>query len=89
MQQIIIRSLAKKKRQVNIELLRIIAMLLVLLNHSIWNAHYFNIGMVYTDLLKSIGVLEVYSLIYICLFFAMACCLYKIRLWCWNRIVLK
>lgn len=52
MEQIINRPLANKKRQVNIELLRIIAMLLVLLNHSTWNAHFFNIGMVHTDLLK-------------------------------------
>ena len=65
MEQNMVKPLAKK-RQVNIELLRIIAMLLVLLNHSTWNAHYFNIGMVHTDLLKSIGVLEVYSWIFVC-----------------------
>lgn len=65
MEQNMVKTLAKK-RQVNIELLRIIAMLLVLLNHSTWNAHYFNIGMVHTDLLKSIGVLEVYSWIFVC-----------------------
>lgn len=55
-----------KKRLVNIELLRIIAMLLVLLNHSTWNAHFFNIGMVHTDLLEAVGVLQVYGLIFVC-----------------------
>ena len=46
-----------KKRQINIEILRIISMILVLLNHSTWNAKYFNIDMVHTDLPKAIGVL--------------------------------
>lgn len=55
-----------KKRLLNIELLRIIAMILVLLAHSTWNAHYFNIDIVHTDLLKSIGVLEVYGWIFVC-----------------------
>ena len=62
----IVKSLTTKKRQVNIELLRIIAMILVLLNHSTWNAKYFNIDMVHTDLLTSVGVLEVYGCIFVC-----------------------
>lgn len=65
MEQIIIRPFAKKTRQVNIELLRIIAMLLVLLDHSTWNAKFFNIGMVHTDLLESVGVLQLYSLMFV------------------------
>lgn len=44
----IVKSLTTKKRQVNIELLRIIAMLLVLLDYSTWNAKFFYIGMVHT-----------------------------------------
>lgn len=55
-----------KKRLVNIELLRIIAMLLVLLNHSTWSASYFKIEMVRSDFWKSIGVLEIYSWIFVC-----------------------
>ena len=55
-----------KKRQINIEILRIISMILVLLNHSTWNAKYFNIDMVHTDLPKAIGVLEVYGWIFVC-----------------------
>ncbi len=55
-----------KKRQINIELLRIISMILVLLNHSTWSAKYFNIDMVHTDLPKAIGVLEVYGWIFVC-----------------------
>ena len=62
----ILKSLTTNKRQVNIELLRIIAMILVLLNHSTWNAKYFNIDMVHTDLLTSVGVLEVYGWIFVC-----------------------
>lgn len=55
-----------KKRELNIEILRIISMILVLLNHSHWNANYFKIGMVHSDLLQSIGVLEIYSWIFVC-----------------------
>lgn len=55
-----------KKRELNIEILRIISMILVLLNHSHWNAKYFNIEMVHNDLLQSIGVLEIYSWIFVC-----------------------
>lgn len=59
-------KMENKKRQTNIELLRIIAMVLVLLSHSTWSAHYFDISMVHTDLLESIGVLEVYGWIFVC-----------------------
>lgn len=55
-----------KKRRINIEILRIISMILVLLNHSHWNAGYFKIGMVHSDILKSIGVLEIYSWMFVC-----------------------
>lgn len=56
-----------KKRQVNIELLRIIAMLLVLVGH-------FNIAcngdvtseLVHTNLLKAIGIAEVKSWTFVC-----------------------
>ena len=37
---------------------------------------------VYTNL----PVPFVFAMIYICLFFAVACCLDKVRLWCWKRI---
>lgn len=66
MDNIMVKNLITKKRQVNIELLRIIAMMLVLLAHSTWNAKYFNIDMVHTDLLKSVGILEVYGWIFVC-----------------------
>lgn len=55
-----------KKRELNIEILRIISMILVLLSHSHWNAKYFKIEMVYNNLLQSIGVLEIYSWIFVC-----------------------
>lgn len=55
-----------KKREMNIEILRIISMILVLLNHSHWNASYFKIEMVHSNLLQSIGVLEIYSWIFVC-----------------------
>lgn len=38
-----IKKRTVKKRQINIEILRIISMVLVLLSHSTWSAHYFNI----------------------------------------------
>lgn len=55
-----VKNLITKKRQVNI-----VAMLLVLLDHSTWNAKFFNIGMVHTDLLTSVGVLQLYSLMFV------------------------
>lgn len=55
-----------KKRELNIEILRIISMILVLLAHSHWNAGYFKIEMIHHNLLQSIGVLEIYSLIFVC-----------------------
>lgn len=55
-----------KKRELNIEILRIISMILVLLNHSHWNAKYFNIEMAHNNLLQSIGILEIYSWIFVC-----------------------
>lgn len=41
-------------------------MILVLLNHSHWNAGYLKTEMVNSDILKSIGVLEIYSWIFVC-----------------------
>lgn len=55
-----------KKRELNIEILRIISMVLVLLNHSYWNAGFFKIDMVHSDLLLSVGVLELYGWIFVC-----------------------
>lgn len=59
-------NLVAKKRELNIELLRIISMVLVLLAHSHWNAGFFKTDMVHTDLLLSVGVLELYSWIFVC-----------------------
>lgn len=63
MEQNMIRPLAKK-RQVNIELLRIIAMILVLLTHT--GNGGCDINLVKTDVWAAIGTYEVDSWIFVC-----------------------
>ena len=53
-----------KKRQVNIELLRIIAMILVLLTHTQFGKG--DISLVHTDLFRAIGNYEVDSWTFVC-----------------------
>ena len=53
-----------KKRQVNIELLRIIAMILVLLTHTGYGKC--DISLVHSDIWKAIGTYEVDSCIFVC-----------------------
>lgn len=55
-----------QKRELNIETLRIISMILVLLAHLNWNASHFNIEMIHKDLFLSIGILEISSWTFVC-----------------------
>lgn len=63
MEQNIVKSLAKK-RQVNIELLRIIAMILVLLTHT--GDGVCDVNLVKTDVWAAIGTYEIDSWIFVC-----------------------
>ena len=55
-----------------------------LLMHSWKGATMYGIGN--TWIYANLPVPFVFSILYICLFFAIACCLDKIRIWCWKRI---
>lgn len=59
-----VNNIKTKKRQVNIELLRMIAMVLVLLTHTQFGKGDFSL--VYTDLLRAIGNYEVDSWTFVC-----------------------
>lgn len=55
-----------KERELNIEILRIISMVLVLLAHSNWNVSHFDAKMIHKNLLSSIGILEISSWTFVC-----------------------
>ena len=55
-----------------------------LLMHSWEGAHMYGMG--HDWIYAHLSVPFVFSMTYICLFFIVACCLDKIRIWCWNRI---
>lgn len=55
-----------------------------LLAHSWEGAELYGMGMSWVS--SNFPVPFVFAMIYICLFFAVACCLDKVRLWCWKRI---
>lgn len=59
-----INNIKTKKRQVNIELLRMIAMVLVLLTHTQFGKG--DISLVHSDLLRAIGNYEVDSWTFVC-----------------------
>lgn len=55
-----------------------------LLAHSWEGGEVYGFGMKWIS--ANLPAPFIFSMIYICLFFAAACCLDKIRLWCWKRI---
>lgn len=55
-----------------------------LLMHSWKGATMYGIGN--TWIYANLPVPFVFSILYICLFFVIACCLDKIRIWCWKRL---
>lgn len=55
-----------------------------LLAHSWEGAELYGMGMSWVS--TNLPVPFVFAMIYICLFFAAACCLDKVRFWCWKRI---
>ena len=55
-----------------------------LLAHSWEGGEMYGIGMKWIS--ANMPMPFLFTLVYICIFFAVACCLDKIRLWCWKRI---